>query len=102
MHEIVGVISNNTDGIELGASTECQGFPRVCVSPKDYESREVFNEALLAKVKEYASGLDRTGRIPGEDPAEAMVHEYSNRIINIHPSLIPSFCGVGYYGLTCA
>lgn len=65
-------------------------FPPVCVSPKDYESREVFNEALLAKVKEFTPDLIVLAGFLVKIP-EAMVHEYSNRIINIHPSLIPSF-----------
>ena len=69
-----------------------------CVSTKDYESREVFNDALLAKVKEFTPDLIVLAGFLVKIP-EAMVHEYSNRIINIHPSLIPSFCGVGYYGL---
>ena len=82
--QIVGVISNNKTVKSLERARNA-GIPAVCVSPKDYESREVFNDALLAGF---------LVKIP-----EAMVHEYSNRIINIHPSLIPSFCGVGYYGL---
>ena len=86
--QIVGVISNNKTVKSLERARNA-GIPAVCVSPKDYESREVFNDALLAKVKEFTPDLI----------VLAMVHEYSNRIINIHPSLIPSFCGVGYYGL---
>ena len=74
------------------------GIPAVCVSPKDYESRELFNHALLAKVMEFTPDLIVLAGFLVKIP-EAMVNEYSNRIINIHRSLIPSFCGVGYYGL---
>ena len=95
--QIVGVISNNKTVKSLERAQNA-GIPAVCVSPKDYESREVFNEALLAKVKEFAPDLIVLAGFLVKIP-EAMVHEYSNRIINIHPSLIPSFCGVGYYGL---
>ena len=95
--QIVGVISNNKTVKSLERAQNA-GIPAVCVSPKDYESREVFNEALLAKVKEFAPDLIVLAGFLVKIP-EAMVHEYSNRIINIHPSLIPSFCGKGFYGL---
>ena len=91
--QIVGVISNNKTVKSLERARNAG-----IVSPKDYESREVFNDALLAKVKEFTPDLIVLAGFLVKIP-EAMVHEYSNRIINIHPSLIPSFCGVGYYGL---
>lgn len=95
--KLVGVISNNAGAYALERAKKA-GIPSFCISPKDYESREIFNDALLAKVKELDTDLVVLAgflvRIP-----EKMVHEYSHRIINIHPSLIPSFCGVGYYGL---
>ena len=95
--QIVGVISNNKTVKSLERARNA-GIPAVCVSPKDYESREVFNDALLAKVKEFTPDLIVLAGFLVKIP-EAMVHEYSNHIINIHPSLIPSFCGTGYYGL---
>lgn len=95
--EIVAVISNNAGAYALKRAEE-NGIKAMCISPKDYESREVFNAALLKEVNKLKVDLIVLAgylvRIP-----EAMVHEYSHRIINIHPSLIPSFCGVGYYGL---
>lgn len=95
--EIVAVISNNAGAYALKRAEE-NGIKAMCISPKDYESREVFNAALLEEVNKLKVDLIVLAgylvRIP-----EAMVHEYSHRIINIHPSLIPSFCGVGYYGL---
>ena len=95
--QISVVISNNKNAFALERAKK-HGIEAVCICPKDYESREVFNEALLAKVKEFAPDLIVLAGFLVKIP-EAMVHEYSNRIINIHPSLIPSFCGVGYYGL---
>lgn len=95
--KLVGVISNNAGAYALERAKKAN-IPNFCISPKDYESREIFNDALLAKVKELETDLVVLAgflvRIP-----EKMVHEFSHRIINIHPSLIPSFCGVGYYGL---
>ena len=95
--ELVGVISNNKTVKSLERARNA-GIPAVSVSPKDFADRAEFNEALLAKVDEFAPDLVVLAGFLVAIP-EAMVHKYSNRIINIHPSLIPSFCGVGYYGL---
>ena len=94
---IVGVISNNANAYALTRAKD-NGIEAVCVSPKDYEDRDKFNDALLAKVNEFKPDLIVLAGFLVKIP-EKMVHEYSHRIINIHPSLIPSFCGVGYYGL---
>ena len=95
--ELVGVISNNKTVKSLERARSA-GIPAVSVSPKDYADRDLFNEALLAKVDELQPDLVvLAGFLVAISPA--MVARYSGRIINIHPSLIPSFCGVGYYGL---
>ena len=94
---IVGVISNNANAYALTRAKD-NGIEAVCVSPKDYEDGDEFNDALLAKVNEFKPDLIVLAGFLVKIP-EKMVHEYSHRIINIHPSLIPSFCGVGYYGL---
>ena len=94
---IVGVISNNANAYALTRAKD-NGIEAVCVSPKDYEDRDEFNDALLAKVNEFKPDLIVLAGFLVKIP-EKMVHEYSHRIINIHPSLIPSICGVGYYGL---
>ena len=94
---IVGVISNNANAYALTRAKD-NGIEAVCVSPKDYEDRDEFNDALLAKVNEFKPDLIVLAGFLVKIP-EKMVHEYSHRIINIHPSLIPSFCGVGFYGL---
>ena len=91
------VISNNRSAYALERARN-HGIEAVCVSPRDYESREQFNEALLEKVNEYQLDLIVLAGFLVAIPA-AMIQRYRNRIINIHPSLIPSFCGVGYYGL---
>ncbi len=95
--ELVGVLSNNKTVKSLDRA-RAAGIPAVSVSPKDYADRQMFNEAMLAKVDEFAPDLIVLAGFLVAIP-EAMVYKYSNRIINIHPSLIPSFCGVGYYGL---
>lgn len=95
--ELVGVISNNKTVKSL-TRAEQAGIAAESVSPKDYPDREAFQKAFLERVEEYQPDLIVLAGFLVTIP-EAMVHKYSNRIINIHPSLIPSFCGVGYYGL---
>lgn len=95
--EISVVISNNPNAYALERAKN-HGIEAVCISPKEYESRDAFNEVFLAKVN--ACNLDLivlAGFLVTIPPA--MIEAYENRIINVHPSLIPSFCGVGYYGL---
>ncbi len=94
---IVGVISNNANAYALTRAKD-NGIQAMCVSPKDYDDRDKFNDALLEAVKGLNPDLIVLAGFLVKIP-EKMVHEYSHRIINIHPSLIPSFCGVGYYGL---
>lgn len=95
--ELVGVISNNKNAYALTRAEE-NGIDAKCISPKDYESREVFNQELLKVVDAYEPDLIVLAGYLVVIPPE-MIKKYKNRIINIHPSLIPSFCGTGYYGL---
>lgn len=95
--QITAVISNNP-GAKALTRAENHGIPGICMSPKDYESREVFHEAFTAKMRELKPDLIVLAGFLVKIP-EQMTREFSGRIINIHPSLIPSFCGVGYYGL---
>jgi len=95
--EIEVVISNNPGAYALERARN-RGIEAVCMSPKDYETRDDFNRAFLEKVDEYHLDLIVLAGFLVKIP-EAMVEKYEHRIINIHPSLIPSFCGVGYYGL---
>ena len=95
--EIAVVISNNY-GVKALERAEQAGIPAVCVSPKDYADRTAFNRALLEKVDSYQVDLIVLAGFLVVIP-EVMIDKYENRIINIHPSLIPAFCGTGYYGL---
>ena len=74
------------------------GIKSVCVSPKDFSSRAEFNQELLNVVDGFEADLLVLAGFLVVIP-EIMIEKYRNRIINIHPSLIPSFCGTGYYGL---
>lgn len=95
--EIVTVISNNKTAYALERAQKAS-IPAKCVSPKDYETRELFNKALLETVEESGADLIVLAGFLVVIPQE-MIEKYRNRIINVHPSLIPSFCGTGYYGL---
>lgn len=95
--ELVGVISNNY-GVKSLDRAKNAGIDACVVSPKDYDNRAAFNDALLDKVNSYKPDLIVLAGFLVVIP-EKMIDEYENRIINIHPSLIPSFCGTGYYGL---
>ena len=95
--EIVGVISNNKNAYALERAAK-HGITNVCVSPKDYATRAEFNDALLATVDEFEADLLVLAGFLVVIP-EQMIEKYRNRIINVHPSLIPSFCGTGFYGL---
>lgn len=95
--EVKVVISNNPGAYALERAKN-HGIEAVCLSPKMFETRDAFNEAFLAKVDEYDLDLIVLAGFLVKIPV-AMIEKYEGRIINIHPSLIPSFCGVGYYGL---
>ena len=95
--EIVGVISNNKNAFALERAKK-HGISAECISPKDYESRDIFNKQFLERVNAYKPDLIVLAGFLVVIPQE-MIAEYRNRMINIHPSLIPAFCGTGYYGL---
>ena len=95
--ELVAVISNNKNAYALERAKNA-GISAECISPKDFEDREAFNEALLAGIKKYEPDLVVLAGFLVILP-QALIQEYRNRLLNIHPSLIPSFCGTGYYGL---
>ncbi len=95
--ELVGVISNNPGVFALERAKRA-GIPSEVISPKDYPDRAAFNEAFIEKVDSYQPDLIVLAGFLVVIPPE-MTKKYERRIINIHPSLIPSFCGTGYYGL---
>lgn len=95
--QLVSVISNNKGAYALERAKN-KGIDTACVSPKDYENRALFNEAFLRCVDEARPDLIvLAGFLVVLPPA--MIQRYEGRIINVHPALIPSFCGKGYYGL---
>ena len=95
--EVSVVISNNAGAYALERAKQKE-IDAVCLSPKTFASREAFNEALLAKLQSYNVDLVVLAGCLVVIP-QSIVDAYPNKIINIHPSLIPSFCGTGYYGL---
>lgn len=95
--EVAVVISNNQGAYALERARS-HGIAAECISPKSFARREEFNEALISRVDAYGLDLIVLAGFLVKIP-EAMIAKYRNKIINIHPSLIPSFCGVGYYGL---
>ena len=95
--EIAVVISNNKNAYALERAKN-HGVEAICISPKDYENRADFNEDFLNRLNSYNVDLVVLAGFLVVLP-EKMIETYRNRIINIHPSLIPSFCGTGFYGL---
>lgn len=95
--KIETVISNNPGAYALERAQKA-GIPALCISPKDYKSREDFHDALLAALLAAKVDLVVLAGCLVVIP-EKIVDAFENRIINIHPSLIPSFCGKDYYGL---
>ena len=95
--EISVVISNNKNAYALERAKN-HNIEGICISPKDYENRSEFNKAFLEKLDSYEVDLVVLAGFLVVIPPE-MIAKYRNRIINVHPSLIPSFCGTGFYGL---
>ena len=95
--ELAVVISNNP-GVKALERAAKAGIPAECISPKSYATRAAFNQVLIAAVDSYQVDLIVLAGFLVVIPPE-MIEKYENRIINIHPSLIPAFCGTGYYGL---
>lgn len=94
---IEAVISNNKNAYALERAAK-KGIAHECVSPKEFDSREAFNAAFLERLNAYQADLVVLAGFLVVIPPE-MIAAYKNRIINIHPSLIPAFCGKGFYGL---
>ena len=91
------VISSKPDVSALQRA-EKAGIDHCVITKRDYITQEEFSTALLKKVQSYQIDMIvLAGYLSILD--ETIIHAYPNRIINIHPSLIPSFCGKGYYGL---
>lgn len=95
--ELVGVISNNKNAYALERAKKA-GIAHFAISPKDFAERSQFNQAWLDCVEECRPDLIVLAGCLVIQPPQ-LISRYPNRIINIHPSLIPSFCGKGCYGL---
>lgn len=95
--KIAGVISNNASAYALKRA-ENEGIPALCISPRTFADREEFNEAFLTEMEKLNPDLIVLAGFLVILP-QKMIEKYRDRIINIHPSLIPSFCGTGFYGL---
>lgn len=95
--EISLVISNNKKAYALERAANHK-IPYACISPKEFDTRDNFNQRLLDKIDEYQVDLIVLAGFLVVMP-ESITQKYSNRIINVHPSLIPAFCGKGFYGL---
>lgn len=95
--QIMAVISNNAGAGALKRA-EKKNIPALVLSPKSYPDRESFESAFTAKMCELAPDLIVLAGFLVKIP-DGMVKKFDGKIINIHPSLIPAFCGVGYYGL---
>ena len=94
---VAAVISNNPGAYALERAKKHQ-IPAYCVSPKAYGTREAFHKALLDTLRDTEADLVVLAGCLVVIP-DSIIREYRGRMINIHPSLIPSFCGTGYYGL---
>lgn len=95
--KLVGVFSNNPNAYALERAKKA-GIENCAISPKSFNTRAEFNEAFLNKLDEWKPDLIVLAGFLVIIP-EQMTKTYKDRIINIHPSLIPSFCGTGFYGL---
>lgn len=91
------VISNNPNAYALERAKN-NGINAECISPKDFETREEFNDALINRLDESNLDLIVLAGCMVVLPAK-LIEKYRNKIINIHPALIPAFCGKGFYGL---
>lgn len=94
---VTAVISNNADAYALERAKNF-GVDAVCVSPDSYENRELYHEALVKTVQSYQADLVVLAGCMVVMP-RAMIDAYPNRIVNVHPALIPAFSGTGCYGL---
>jgi len=94
---IKSVISNNADAYALERAKNA-GIESKCISPKNFKNRDDFNKALLDELKSLNPDLVVLAGFL-VNISKDIVDAFENKIINIHPSLIPSFCGKGYYGL---
>lgn len=95
--EIALVISNKEDAFALERAKNA-GIEGKYISPKQYADREEYSKAMVEVIRAAGAELVVLAGFLVVLP-ESFVNAFEKKIINIHPSLIPSFCGDGYYGL---
>ncbi len=95
--ELALVISNNPSAYAI-TRAEMAGIPVAIVTKKEYGSQEAFEDKMLEFLKEYKIDMIVLAGFMNI-LTEKFIRAYENRIINVHPSLIPSFCGKGFYGI---
>ena len=97
-HGRVSLVVASRPGVYALERAEKAGVPGVVVRRKDYESSEAFDAALLNVLKDnHIDLVVLAGFLSILGPS--VIAAYPERILNVHPSLIPSFCGPGFYGL---
>ena len=94
----IDVVISNNPGVYALERAKNAGIEAMCLSPKEFESREIFNDMLTKTIIDRGIDLVVLAGFLVIIPPQ-LIKAYKNRIINIHPSLIPSFCGTGFYGL---
>ena len=94
----IDVVISNNPGVYALERAKNAGIEAMCLSPKEFESREIFNDVLTKMIIDRGIDLVVLAGFLVIIPPQ-LIKAYKNRIINIHPSLIPSFCGTGFYGL---
>jgi len=95
---IVTVVSSKPDVFALERAKKYD-IPTACISRKSFEDIVEYDRALVSHFSKYAVDLVVLAGFLSL-LGEGFIEKYKNRIINIHPALIPSFCGKGYYGIT--
>lgn len=91
------VLSNRKDAFALCRAKQA-GIPHRVLAPRDFSGSRAYEEALLKELGDHKIDLIILAGYLGKI-SSLLISHYPNRIINIHPSLIPSFCGKGYYGI---
>ena len=94
----IKVVIASKEGVYAMERAANANIPAVAIQRKDYESQEAYEDALVEVLKQYDIDLIILAGFLSI-LSEHFTEQYQNRIINVHPALIPSFCGKGFYGL---
>ena len=94
----IALVVSNKEGAYALTRAEKAGIPAVTVLKKNFATAKEFEEAILLELRKYEIELIVLAGFLSILSAD-FTSKYPNRILNVHPSLIPSFCGAGFYGL---